>query len=469
MKVALINTSDVRGGAARAAYRLHKGFLKCAIDTNILVRHKLSSDEKVFRVVPENPVEMDVNYNSLNLIQKNYIDKNRTDISNTIFNLPYPGYDLSHLSIVHDADIINLHWIANYQSPHTIRKLIDLGKPVVWTLHDQWAFTGGCHYSAGCNNYKTNCSNCPQLANDTNSIAYAILRDKLDYFTGVNLTIVSPSKWLAECAKESKLFNEYRVETIPNSLETDYFTPLPKEEAKNKLGLSGDTITILFCAENGKVKRKGYNELVESLRVFSSSPKIQNLLSSNRIKLICFGQPNDNLFLLNIPTIPLGYLESDEEIRNAFCAADIYVLPSIEDNLPNTMLESMSCGTPVIAFDTGGMRDMIVDGKTGMLVPFRDTKNMGKAILDLVLNREKREGIGKNCRTLIENNYSLEVQAKNYSKLFQDLLGHKEVTRTNKLIKMLSMRITRRKREMIKVPLNCELGSNFQKIYKRCL
>jgi glycosyltransferase involved in cell wall biosynthesis len=429
MKIVQVSTNDIRGGAARAAYRLHQGLLQIGQDCRMLVRYKDSTDASVFSVTPTNSAEKpDEEIFLSTVIQGHYIDSHRTAISNTIFSLPYPGYDLSALPLVQAADLINMHWVAYYQSPLTLHKLFALGNPVVWTLHDQWAFTGGCHYVAGCEKYRRDCVACPQLADDPFDLPAAVLRDKLELFKGANLTIVTPSQWLAARVGESKLFKNLRVEVIPNSLDTDVFSPLPKAEAKESLGFSAEAVTLLFGVENSNEKRKGFRELMAAIKHCLAQSEFQNLVEDDKIRILCFGRPSDELEAVNIPVVSLGYLSLDEEIRTVYAAADIFVLPSLEDNLPNTMLESMSCGTPVVAFDVGGIPDVVLSGVTGQLVPVSDASQLGEAILSLVFNPDRREEIGQNCRKAMVEGYSLTVQARRYLELYRELLWECKLT-----------------------------------------
>jgi len=320
------------------------------------------------------------------------------------------------------ADIINLHWVAQYQSPLTLRRLFSMNKPVVWTLHDQWAFTGGCHYSAGCERYRTDCMECPQLDDDFFNLPAAVLRDKEGVFEDADLTIITPSRWMAECAERSRLFSRLRIETIPNSLESDLFTPLPKTDAKTRMGIESDTVTLLFGGEDGNEKRKGFKELIAAIQYCMKDGEFQDLFKSGKIRLNCFGHPNDELESLGILVGPLGYLDSDEKIRDAYASADVFILPSLEDNLPNTILEAMSCGTPVVAFDTGGIPEMVTNGVTGKVVPLGEAEKMGEALLSLIFNADKREAMGQKCRDRIEEEYSLNVQALRYEALYEELL-----------------------------------------------
>ena len=239
----------------------------------MLVRHRSASDDSVVSVVEPGTANQQREAFMLEQVtQRHYIDTHRSGFGNTLFSLPYPGYDLSALQHVQTADVIHLHWTAYYQSPLTVHKLLATGKPVVWTLHDQWPFTGGCHYTAGCLNYRRDCAACPQLSDDTYELPAAILKDKEFYLRDGNLTVVAPSHWLkAACARESRLFRGLRVEEIPYSLDSEVFRPLPKPEPKGKLGLKADTVTLLFGAQDGTEKRKGFHVLLAVIGISSAT------------------------------------------------------------------------------------------------------------------------------------------------------------------------------------------------------
>jgi glycosyltransferase involved in cell wall biosynthesis len=427
LKILQVSTYDIQGGAGIAAYRLHRGLRELGEECRMLVRHKSSADDSVIRVLPRKPAERDDQEFFLRtVIQGHYIDSNRTDISNTMFTLSHPGYDLSHLPSIRETEIINLQWVADYQSPVTLRKLLSLGKPVVWTLHDQWAFTGGCHYAAGCTKYREDCAACPQLADDPFDLPAAILQDKKALCTPAQLTIVTPSRWLASCVRESALFKNLRVEVIPYSLDTEFFSPSPKGEAKKKLGLPPDTVTLLFGVIDGAEKRKGFQELLTAIRYAMETPQFKNLVGQGRLKIFCFGHSDAALNDAGLPVIHLGYLDSLEKIRNAYCAADLFILPSFEDNLPNTILEALSCGTPVVAFAAGGIPDLVTDGVNGRLVPVGNSHELSRAILSLVFRPEELKILGRNGRTSMVEEYSLPVQARRYSELYRELCGKRE-------------------------------------------
>ena len=426
MRIIHLNTFDIQGGAARAAYRLHKGLIETGQKSRMLSLYKVSDDGTVTGLAPF--IEQKTfNYIYLNAIQHNYINPNRTSISNTLFSLPYPGLNVEQFDEVINADIINLHWLANFfQSPITLKKLLDLGKPVVWTLHDMWAFTGGCHYSAGCQGYQVDCLNCPQLSNDLYNLPQAILKDKLELLNHPNLAIVTPSKWLANCAKNSSLFRDRRIEVIPYSLETEIFQPLDKSKAKKLLNIDSDCLTVLVGAQTGKEKRKGFIELIKVLEICGTYPFFQDIVQANKFRLISFGEPNEVLINLDLPILSLGTINSDRKLSQIYAAADLFLLSSLEDNLPNTMLESMSCGTPVIAFNIGGMPDLIQDKITGRIVPPANLDAMAEAIIESLSNSNELERMGKVCRQVMEKNYYLSRQARQYLDLYQQLIDQNE-------------------------------------------
>lgn len=460
MIISILNTSDIKGGAARAAYRLHKGLNEIEQDSYMIVRKKKLPDNNkdVFKIDIRKSTNNQIKEHFFGkFVQNQYINLNRTELSNTVFTLPYPGYNLSKLEVIQGSDIVNMHWIAYFQSIITIKKLFNLEKPVVWTLHDQWAFTGGCHYSAGCNEYMNACANCFQIADDSLHLPHAILKDKAKYFKNANLTIVTPSKWLAACAKKSSLFKDLRVEVIPNSLEIDWFYPVPKKDAKKNIGIPEDSLTLLFVAEMANEKRKGFKELLDTLQMCKKDSHFRQLMQRDIINILCFGEPNNDLNKLGIQVKSLGYINSYEKIRDAYNAADLYVLSSLEDNLPNTMLESMACGTPVVAFNVGGVPEMIRNGETGALTASIDSKKLSEAILGLLLDPTKRERLGKNCRKLIEQRFALHHQAENYLALFKELLNQKN--------SQYHKRDEMKKSEKSEVALDAGLGPNVKRIF----
>ncbi len=388
----------------------------------MVVRHKASTDLSVAQLEWQaaSAAAAAVEQN-LALLQSRYIHHNRTPRSNTSFSLPYPGIDLSNTPEMLACDVVNLHWVAYLQSPVTLWKLGAIAKPIVWTLHDMWAFTGGCHYSAGCSQYQQTCATCPQLEADPFHLTEVILQDKADLWADLPLVIVAPSQWLADCAKRSQVFRNHRVEVIPYGLETEVFQAIAKPTAKQSLGLDPSVVTLLIGADDGNEQRKGFTELVEALRLCAQSEEMQALLQANRLQILCFGTPSPRLSELNLPLHPLGRIESDLVLSEIYSAADLFILPSLEDNLPNTMLEALSCGTPVLAFAIGGIPDVVQHQETGYLVPEGDIAGLATAIAHCLSHEDWRSHWSQAARQHIEQNYSLTLQASRYLALYEDL------------------------------------------------
>ena len=420
LSVSILSSFDIEGGAPIAAYRLHKGLQELNQRSSMIVKRKTVDDPYVIPVVIQN-LKGRMEEHLFRFVEKHLNEQNRTDLTNTYFSPPYLTIDFSNVDHIRNTDVINLHWIAKFLSPESVSLLLDLGKPVIWTLHDQNPFTGGCHYSAGCDKYRQSCSDCPQIKDNRDKIPYRVLKYKRKRWKK-NLTIVAPSQWLAGCAKKSSIFKDLRVEVIPNSLETEIFKPKKKENAKTELGLAPSSLTLLLGAYTGFEKRKGFKELLGVIRYCLKNEKFAEMMQSGKVQLVAFGPPQEELEKLATGITSFGYVEDNEQLATVYSAADIFLLPSREDNLPNTMLEAMACGTPVLSFDVGGIPDMIENGVTGYLAPPFDTEAFGDLLLKLAFNQQQRKQMGYDCRQLIENKFKLKDQAKNYIDLFRDLL-----------------------------------------------
>jgi len=246
----------------------------------------------------------------LNLIQQNHIDKQRTPISNTYFSLGYPGCDLSGHPLVKSADIIHLHWVSGFQSAFSIARLHALGKRLVWTLHDQRPFTGGCHFSAGCAGYRERCASCPQLKERPVRLPQANLADMRAILPLKRLTVVAPSRWLADCARQSTLFRKARIETIAYGVETDVFTPTPRGEARRKLELDPQKTYLLFGADYGSEIRKGFGPMIEALVHCLSEPVFKQRVQRGEIMILCFGNPTRQR-----PRCPFPFVRLDMWLR----------------------------------------------------------------------------------------------------------------------------------------------------------
>jgi glycosyltransferase involved in cell wall biosynthesis len=421
MKVVIISTNDCEGGAARAAFRLHRGLRAAGVESSMLVSSKTSSLDSVQQVHPV-PARDAFFWD---LLQMHAVHFNRTPVSNTYFSLCQRGTDVSTHPLVTGADVIHLHWIADFQSCPSLTRLLALGKPVLWTLHDQRPFTGGCHYSAGCDRYKTDCAGCPQLVHDM-GLARALLADQLELLAADRITVVALSRWMAACARESRLFARSPIEVVPNGLETDVFVPMDREQARLQLGLPAQECLILFGADYGAEQRKGFHKLQEALDHCMENPAFARQIQEGRIQLISFGQPADGAAGSMSHVRNMGRINDDATMARLYAAANLFVLPSIEDNLPNTVMEAMSCGTAVVAFGVGGVPDMVEEGVTGCLAPPADAKKLAELLAGLVTDPDRLEAMGKAGRRRVEAEFSLARQAGRHLEVYSKLVRRSE-------------------------------------------
>ncbi|MBD1912359.1 MULTISPECIES: glycosyltransferase family 4 protein [unclassified Leptolyngbya] len=420
MKIVQVNTRDIRGGAALAAYRLHKSLRQLGQDSRMAVRWKVSTDPTVLEVTSQ-ALELELQSPEWLAIQRRYLNRNLTNRAKTLFTAAYPGLDLTSVEAIAQADIIHLHWVSQFISPTSLKALLELGKPVVWTLHDMAPFTGGCHYSSGCSGYTDNCAPCPQLQNDPYHLPSAVLQDKLELLAHVpNLTIVTPSRWMAQEARQSRLLGNCPIHVIPNPIETDVFRPLGKPAARRRLGLKPGAFT--FIAQSSIESRKEFPQVLEAIRRALQNGKFRAAANAGKIQFLFFGNISHPLDAPDIPYVHVGFCNSPQKLAELYSAADAFILPSLEDNLPNVMLEAISCGTPLIGFDVGGMPDVIRSGKTGWLAPVGDFKRMAELIVDCVLQREASVAMQSLCREIAETEYSMPVIGQRFLALYESLL-----------------------------------------------
>ena len=412
MKVLLCSSSDIGGGAARSAYRLHQGLQDLQVDSQILVQTKLSDD---FRV----------------LAGSSKLAKGLAKLRPTLDQLPlypYPKRERSPYSVQWlpdnlaaqvaqiNPDVIHLHWInGGYLKIETIARF---KKPIIWTLHDMWAFTGGCHITKDCMNYTNSCGTCPQLhSNKEKDLSRWIWQRKARAWQNLNLTIVTPSHWLAKCAASSSLLKNVRIEVIPNGLDTQQYKPIEKSVARSILSLPEDKQLSLFGAMSATSDpNKGFNFLQSALQNLSQSGW------GEQVELVVFGssQPK-NPTELGLKSHYLGRLNDDISLSLVYAAADVFIAPSVQDNLPNTVMESLACGTPCVAFDIGGMPDMIEHQQNGYLAKPFDIDDLARGITWVLEDEERLQKLGSNGREKIEQNFSLEIQAYNYLSVYKDI------------------------------------------------
>jgi glycosyltransferase involved in cell wall biosynthesis len=409
MKVLHIDTSDINGGAARAAYRLHKALLASRIESQMLVQAKTSGDATV--IGPNSKIAKGLGRVRPLLEQlplKRY--PQRTKIYHPAW-LPFSGV-LRKIKEI-DPDIVHLHWVAG--GFVRIEQLPRIKKPMVWSLHDMWAFTGGCHYDEGCGKYRERCGSCPVLGSaKERDLSRRVFDRKQKQFSRMSgLTVNGLSGWLADCARSSTLLCDKEVVNLPNPIDTDVYKPLPKEQAKHILGLPAQKKHVLFGAMNATGdERKGFFELTQALET----------LSANDIELAVFGTSEP----VNAPRFPfhtryLGRLQDDISLRILYSAADVMVVASKQENLSNAIMESLACGTPVVGFDIGGNKDMIDHQENGYLARPFESKDLAHGI-EFCLNRSESLKMSENARNKVLDLFDSKTVAKRYIELYRSKL-----------------------------------------------
>ena len=404
MRILHITTSDT-GGAGRAAYRLHRGLQHAGHQSAMLVAQRHGDDTAVWcsrNGLARVPTRLAQHLTSRGPGWEFFSDDRSKHGAELVEQLP-------------DCDVINLHWVARFIDYQSFFSHVAASTPVVWTLHDMNPFTGGCHYSDGCHGFVEQCGACPQLESTlVDDLSHEIWQRKSDSYARIpplNMRIVTPSQWLAGEMRRSALLGRYPVSVIPNGLDTQAFAPRDRIHAREVLGIPPQAAVVLFVAEWTDNRRKGFALLSEALARLNK-------------RLNCFllslgGHPPAEV--LDIPRLHLGVVGNERLLSLIYSAADVFVIPSREDNLPNTVLEAMACGTPVVGFEVGGIPEMVRPGITGLLAPPEDAAALGQAISELLQDHQGRTKMAAQCRRIAVEEYAVEIQARRYGQLYQQL------------------------------------------------
>ncbi|GAB1414635.1 glycosyltransferase family 4 protein [Paludibacter sp.] len=419
-KVLVVNTSDSSGGAARAAYRIQNAVNKLGGNSFMFVKNKGLDDDSVRSLsefIPQHKLYRAVDW--LVTKFKNKVQQYRWS--------KYPNKEdvfLSDLRSVSihgafrkiDFDILHLHWI-NLRFLN-LKELTKIKQPIIWTLHDCWAFTGICHYFYDCDKYQTHCGTCPFLhSGKEKDLSYKVWKKKQKYYKHLNLHIVTPSKWLGEAAKQSALFSKFPVTVIPNPINTELFSPSDKEEACAILNIDSNKTYILYGAMNAvKDKNKGFAELLKALKTFTT-----NYDSSNINMLVLGASEPIQEFDISIPIQYLGVITEDNKMVAAYRAASLMIVPSLSENLSNAIMESLSCATPVLAFNIGGNSDMIDHQNNGYLAKEKDSHDLAHGI-NWCLENNKSGILSTNARKKVLENFTEEIVGKRYRGVYERVM-----------------------------------------------
>jgi glycosyltransferase involved in cell wall biosynthesis len=415
MKVVHVCTDASGGGAAQSMVNLHRALLQTGLDSTILADAPALGIEKFDRFT-DDPQKRASRSCAADLL----VSKNRSPISNSYFSIDLLGSDLSCHPLVQRADVINLHWTADFLSSRSIVELAKAGKKIVWTLHDMRPLTGGCHFPAGCRGFTSGCIECPQLIDNTFHITE---RNFLALREAVNISnpfFVAPSSWMAENVMKSGISNGLRYEVIHYGVDTMKFSPGKREDARMALSLPADVVFILVACQSFLEKRKGFTALLRILDHLHQIDQIKQRIETGSIRLLFCGKNADGFSLpCNWQSQYLGYLDNDGMV-NAYRSANLLLFTSLEDNLPNVIMEAMSCGLPVAAHTVGGVLDLIGD-KANAVGLHLDSEKPGESARNIAIylqNSSLLNTIAERSRFRIQKYFSLEQQALKYLSVY---------------------------------------------------
>lgn len=409
MKILIVNTSDIEGGAARAAYRLHKALLGNKLDSQMLVLSKSGDDFTVHTFLKKSQKILNKLRPALDSIPiRRYNNK-------TLFSAAWlPSSVIVNKINSLSPDVVHLHWIN--AGMIKIEDLAKIKAPIVWSLHDMWAFTGGCHYDELCGAYKNKCGECIVLASKKKKdISSKIFNRKQKTYSKImNMTIVGLSNWLKTCAENSALFQGKKIVNLPNPIDSKVFQAFDKLKARELWGLPKNKKLVLFGAMGATSDpRKGFNELSQALKH----------LDRDDIEFVVCGTSTP----LNPPNIGckthyIGRLSDDVSLVTLYGAVDVMIVPSLQENLSNAIMESLACATPVVGFDIGGNSDLIEHKYNGYLAQPFDTTDLANGI-EWVLDNDRYEILCSNAREKVIREFDSEIVAEKYIQLYKEIIN----------------------------------------------
>lgn len=416
MKVVHLAAEIGGGGAGRSALNLHIGLLRLGVDSIMLVGEVYGDTPKGVIRVPE----MSNPKHEFDLEMQLLVWGNRSNLSNTHYSLNIPGWDPSTHSLIREADVINLHWVAECLSPSSIYALSFLNKTVVWTLHDMRPLTGGCHFPAGCIRFTEKCQSCPQLLDDLGGMPSKTKAQMQKSITDTGIHFVAPSSWMLEQAKKASSLVSQGVAFIPYGVDLDHFTTGDKIQARRILSLQSEPFYILLAANDVRERRKGFAEAMKILENLRDESSLSSQISEGMIRILICGHKSSNISLKGYKIEHAGYLDYGT-MPNVYRAADLLLFTSLEDNMPNVIMEALSCGLPVAAHDLGGVRDLMGDNEEcGITFPVRNVELAVAGIVKILTHPSPIMQMGASARKRMETGFSNEMQATLYTRLYRD-------------------------------------------------
>lgn len=420
MRVLIVNTSENTGGAAVAANRLKEALNNNGIKAKMLVRDKESDDITVAQLNKSWHQKWDFLWERFVIYMRLHFKRDNLfliDIANA-------GTDITKTREFKEADVIHLSWInQGMLSLKGIRKILESNKPVVWTMHDLWPASSICHYARNCRNYEKQCGNCPLLPGNGsgNDLSARIWRKKRKILERNSILFVTCSRWLADKAKKSGLLSGQKVISIPNPIDSRAFTKENREEARLYAGLPEGKKLILFVSQRVTDKRKGMDYFITAInKMVEAHPEMKD----NCGIAILGGKAEELADKLPLPSYPLGYVSEEKKIASIYNSVDLFVLPSLEDNLPNTIMEAMACGVPCVGFNTGGIPEMIDHLKNGYVAEYKSSDDLARGI-HWVLSEADHQSLSNEAMKKVNQCYSQYAVAMKYIEAYNQAMALK--------------------------------------------
>ena len=421
MRVLIINTSERIGGAAIAANRLMDALRNNGIQAKMLVRDKQTDNITVISLKKSLWSIWQFVWERIVIWKANHFKQHNlfaVDIANT-------GTDITTYPEFKEADIIHLHWVnQGMLSLKDLKKILQSGKPIVWTMHDMWPCTGICHHARECDNYHKECHHCPYLYNGgaKKDLSHQTFKKKKELYQLSPITFITCSQWLKERAGQSALLDKHSIVHIPNPIKTNLFTPRNKVEARQKCNLPTDKKLILFGSVKITDKRKGIDYFIESCKILAEKhPELVNNLG-----VAVYGKESEQLkSLVPFQVYALDYISNEKELVNVYNAVDLFVTPSLEENLPNTIMEAMACGIPCVGFNVGGIPEMIDHLHNGYVADYKSAEDFANGI-HWTLSESEYHSLSEEARRKVTSSYSESTIAKKYIEVYNKIIGHND-------------------------------------------
>lgn len=410
MKSLMLSTFELQGGAARSARRLHEQLRQIGVDNRMLVQYRSSNDQWIMggeRILARLAGKFRPYLDGLPLLLY------RSRLSPP-WSLAWLSKNIDFELSNYSPDLIHLHGIGH--GFFSLNNIKNLSKPLIWTMHDSWAFTGGCHLPGACDRYHVDCGRCPQLnARHEHDLSRWVWHRKADCWPKLDVTFVAPSRWLAQCARSSSLLGSMPIVVIPNGIDTSHFVPGDCSTARDSLGLPQKGLVLLYGASSfTRDSNKGFLHLTRALSKVAAS------YGQRDLTVVLFGDNNfKDTEIEGIAVRSYGAVTSDEKLISLYRAADLFVLPSLQENLPNTVMEAMACGTPCVAFDVGGVGDLVSHCENGYVARGGNENELSEGIMWMLADSDRRDMMGRNARHTIASGFSLNQVAERYLRLFE--------------------------------------------------